>query len=546
MLVLVPAYVAPALGSDPAAVRVQAEVARAVAGSGRYSLRNKGWFESGFDEALATLNYPATGVFDPVAGATVADLLKVDVVALTDLVLDGRGTSELVTVRLVEARSGTLLAFWSAHGPRGDEAGTLSTLAGWLASGSPPEPRDPEPRADPKGTWDRSWSLAPVLGALPAQWKALAQEARAAGAFDEALRLVDLVIDRTRGTDKGWTLAGENLRKQLIHEAQLAREDREARSLVAALATEPGTASEDEVHLARFLARVRGLGPLTGAARSVDVETAFKTRFGQELPVLLARPALVFVEGGTLTMGSETGEADEKPVHQVKVGPLLAGVTEVTQELYASVTGSRPSLFAQGPNAAHQPVERVTWYDAVEFCNTLSSRDGLSPVYTITKRTPAQGFPIQGAEVTQDRTRNGYRLPTEAEWEWLARGGLGSHNTLLAGGNDPSQVAWTDGTTGGPSPVGTKEPNELGLYDLSGNVWEWCWDWYGRYLPGPQTDPEGPAQGILRVGRGGSWHAAAWNARVTGRSYDSPASRANVVGFRLVRSLPNLSQVPRD
>ena len=94
--------------------------------------------------------------------------------------------------------------------------------------------------------------------------------------------------------------------------------------------------------------------------------------------------------------------------------------------------------------------------------------------------------------------------------------------------------------------MGTKLPNELGLYDLSGNVWEWCWDWYGRYLPGPQTDPEGPAQGILRVGRGGSWHAAAWNARVTGRSYDSPASRANVVGFRLVRSLPNLSQVPRD
>jgi formylglycine-generating enzyme required for sulfatase activity len=533
VVVLAPPYVTPALAGSPDLARLRDSASRAVSAPGRFSLRTKGWFEQGFDEALARLSYPHTALFDPAEGAVLAPLLKVDAVGLTDLVLDGKGTTELVTFRVVDARTGDLLALWSGTGP------VIGTLA-------PPEVRDPGPRPDPRGNWELWWTLAPVLPAPVQGWKDRAEEARGAGAFDEALRLVDLVIDRTRDGGKDWALARENLRKQLAREAQQAREDRAARGLVAALATNPGTPSEDEVRLARFLARIRALGPLAAAASSPDVETAFRTRFGRDLASQLARPPMVVVEGGTLTMGSDAGEADERPVHEATVGPLLAGVTEVTQDLYASVTGSRPSLFTQGPDAGRRPVERVTWYDAVEFCNALSARDGLAPVYTITKRSPAQGYPIQLADVAQDRTKNGYRLPTEAEWEWLARGGVLSRNTLLAGGDDPAAVAWTDGTTGGPAVVAAKGPNELGLYDLSGNVWEWCWDWYGKYVPGAQNDPEGPAQGILRVGRGGSWHAAAWNARVSGRSYDSPGSRASVIGFRLVRSLANLSQVPAD
>jgi len=200
------------------------------------------------------------------------------------------------------------------------------------------------------------------------------------------------------------------------------------------------------------------------------------------------------------------------------------------------VTGTNPSLFTPAADAPRRPVERVTWFDAVEFCNLLSLRDGYDPVYTLKGRNPAKGFPIRSAEVTQDRSKNGYRLPTEAEWEWAARGGLASQNLVLAGGGDPALVAWVGGTDAGPGPVAEKAPNELGLYDLSGNVWEWCWDWYGPYR-GLGSDPEGAATGVMKVGRGGSWHAAPWMARVSARSFDTPGSRSNNLGFRVVRSL---------
>ena len=214
---------------------------------------------------------------------------------------------------------------------------------------------------------------------------------------------------------------------------------------------------------------------------------------------------------------------------------------EVTQAQYWKVVGSNPSLFTQPADASTRPVERATWFDAVEFCNTLSVLDGLEPVYDLQNRKPATGHPIKGAEVTTVLTKNGYRLPSEAEWEWAARGGVAGNHTLFAGSNDPGLVAWTEGADEGPKPVATRAPNELGLFDLSGNVWEWCGDWYEKYGVGPAVDPQGPPEGSLKVGRGGSWHAAPWNARVTTRSFDSPGSWGNNIGFRVVRSLGSIS-----
>jgi len=283
------------------------------------------------------------------------------------------------------------------------------------------------------------------------------------------------------------------------------------------------------------LERAHAAGDFTEALRLTDLLASLPLTVPQSKALAglvreLRDGALVLVPGGTYRRGSTDGNSDEKPVHQVTVPPFAMARYEVTQDLYQAVTGTNPSLFQQLSQAGARPVERVSWLQAVEFCNKLSARDGFSPVYTVGK-----------SRVTQDLTRSGYRLPTEAEWEWAARGGQNSRELLFAGGNNPGVFAWTD-RKDGPQPVGGLAPNRLGIYDLSGNVWEWCWDWYGKYDAAPQTAPVGPDTGVLKVGRGGSWRAAAWNARVTSRSFDNPAARANILGFRVVRSAPVIPQ----
>jgi len=177
----------------------------------------------------------------------------------------------------------------------------------------------------------------------------------------------------------------------------------------------------------------------------------------------------VFVEGGTFQMGSNDGDSDEKPVHSVTVSSFYVGKFEVTQKEYQNVMGKNPSYF-KGEN---NPVENVTWYDAVKYCNKRSEKEGRTPSYN-----------INGNNVTCDFSANGYRLPTEAEWEYAARGGNKSQNYKYSGSNKIGDVAWYDSNSGlRTHPVGQKAPNELGIYDMTGNVWEWCWDWYdGNYL----------------------------------------------------------------
>jgi formylglycine-generating enzyme required for sulfatase activity len=195
------------------------------------------------------------------------------------------------------------------------------------------------------------------------------------------------------------------------------------------------------------------------------------------------------------------------------------GKYEVTQKEYQAVMGTNPSSF----NGGTLPVERVSWYDAVNYCNALSKKEGLTPAYT-----------VNGTNVTWFRGANGYRLPTEAEWEYACRAGT---TTPYSSGSSVDAAGWYGNNSGSVTqPVGQKQANAWGLYDMHGNVWEWCWDWYGNYSSGSQTDPTGAASGSFRVLRGGGWDGLASYLRSAFRDGHNPSSQFSNYGFRLVRS----------
>lgn len=216
---------------------------------------------------------------------------------------------------------------------------------------------------------------------------------------------------------------------------------------------------------------------------------------------------MIAVEGDTFQMGVDA-VYDEKPVHSVTLSSYHIGETEVTQALWQAVMGSNPSHF-KGDNL---PVECVSWDDCQAFISRLNQLTG----------------------------RN-FRLPTEAEWEYAARGGNKSRGTQYSGSNDVNDVAWFEGNSKGKGwlsskthPVATKAPNELGIYDMSGNVYEWCSDWYGKYSSGAQTNPTGPTSGSNRVYRGGCWFSYAGYCRVANRDSLAPGYRVSYLSLRLV------------
>ena len=221
---------------------------------------------------------------------------------------------------------------------------------------------------------------------------------------------------------------------------------------------------------------------------------------------------MVQVEGGTFEMGatpeqdSQVAWADEYPTHQVTLSTFSIGETEVTQALWLAVMDTLPCRFKNDPML---PVESVSWNDCQEFISRLNTLTGMS-----------------------------FRLPTEAEWEYAARGGNRSNRYQYSGSNDINAVAWWGNEKGGNSAYGTnrvaqKLPNELGIYDMSGNVWEWCQDWYRNYAATPQTDPTGPLSGQYRIYRGGSWNNDAKFCRVSFRYNNKPDAKLTSVGFRL-------------
>ncbi len=234
---------------------------------------------------------------------------------------------------------------------------------------------------------------------------------------------------------------------------------------------------------------------------------------------------LIFVKGGTFQMGSNNGNDNEKPVHSVTISDFYIGKYEVTQKEWKEIMGNNPSKWKDDD----LPVERVSWYDAVEFCNKKSDKEGLTRCYTGSGKNTKCNF-----------SANGYRLPTEAEWEYAARGGVKTQNTAshkYSGSNNIDEVAWYSSNSNSKThSVGTKQANELGIYDMSGNVWELCNDWYDKkyYSKSPRNNPQGASSGKYRVLRGGCWLNGDHDCRNANRHVEGPGSRHYAGGgFRI-------------
>ena len=259
-----------------------------------------------------------------------------------------------------------------------------------------------------------------------------------------------------------------------------------------------------------------GCGQQTGETQSTSSQV-IKTPCGLDM---------VSIAAGQFTMGANEGPIDAKPAHPIKVDGFLMDQHEVTQEVYERVLGKNPSR-RKGPQ---KPVEQVTWTAAVKFCNARSMLEGLSPCYN--PNTWACDF-----------SASGYRLPTEAEWEYACRAGSSARYYFGENAEELKSFAWFEGNSlSNPHPVGQRKPNAWGLYDMAGNVWEWCNDFYDvkYYRTSPGDNPRGPPQGEKRVLRGGAWSASADNCTAWTRNCDE-AGLTDVCltmdsnGFRCVR-----------
>jgi formylglycine-generating enzyme required for sulfatase activity len=303
------------------------------------------------------------------------------------------------------------------------------------------------------------------------------------------------------------------------------------RPLIRRNATDVRSGHDFHDHLARLVRGLQRLLSLGGDARESTRHDIGRETNSPQLITNSLGMQLRLIPGGEFLMGS--AESDERtlerevPQHRVHISkPLYVGVFPVTQEEYEEVCGSNPSGF---PGEERRPVESISWFDAVAFCNALSAREGLDVCYD-----------VEGDHVSFG-PGSGYRLPTEAEWEYACRSGTttqrhcGDAQDVLAG----SAWYW-DNSAGRPHPVGQKNPNEWGLFDMLGNIWEWCWDWadWNYYRESPVDDPLGPSIGSNRIYRGGGWLSFAWYCRSASRGQGVPSQRYNFLGFRVVRALP--------
>jgi formylglycine-generating enzyme required for sulfatase activity len=277
------------------------------------------------------------------------------------------------------------------------------------------------------------------------------------------------------------------------------------------------------------------------AARQWSSQVTLLAGEAQTMTVTLhATIPMVLIAPGTFRAGSppdEQGRQDDETQHPVTLTrPFWVATTEVNQALFAAVTGTNPSRWPD----PDRPVENVTWFDCIQFCNQLSEQHGLQPAYVVTDQK----------SVEWDRAADGYRLPTEAEWEYASRAGTSS---IYCFGDDPARLylyanycdmscshTWrdTEHSDGfiNTAPVASFEPNAWGLYDMHGNVWEWCWDWYVPFGEERLVDPSGPLEGRFKAERGGCWQVGPEMCRQAYRYYAGPDEKRTYLGMRVVRS----------
>lgn len=323
--------------------------------------------------------------------------------------------------------------------------------------------------------------------------------------------------------------------------------EKEVSGLYGTTYTRPKAPTSADYNFSKWLDSDGSVAPTTFGAENKTFVASWKLKGegGDEIP-----EGFVLVEGTTIT-----GEESWIPSSNVFVSgrsltipDLIVSDHEVTRGEYKAVMGSDPSTASandkdgnelEGDAVLNNPVNYVNWYDALVYCNKLSMLENLTPCYSIDGSTDPDDWgevPTSSNSTWNAATCNyeaeGYRLPTEAEWEWLARGG---ENYEYAGSDNVDDVAWYTSNTNdtGTREVKTKAPNGYGLYDMSGNVYEWCWDWYGSISDSSAAD--GASSGSLRVLRGGSWFHYDYYCRVAFRNYGSPNFRSSLCGLRVVR-----------
>lgn len=322
-----------------------------------------------------------------------------------------------------------------------------------------------------------------------------------------------------------------------------------------------------------------GIPAAGSGTRSVTVGVAQAGSYYRVVAMLANPSGMALIPAGIFVMGNATnvfpagdGGTGELPQHAVHVSAFYLDLYEVTKSLWDEVrmwaTNQGYAMAIGDGKATHHPVHSVNWYDAVKWCNARSEREGLTPVYYTNAFLMSVYKTGETTNLIVNGSADGYRLPTEAEWEKAARGGVA--NTRFPWTGYTNKISWSKANyignsalyaydlSGGilgvaayhplfdaggepcTSPVGHFAPNGYGLHDMAGNVWEWCWDWYlGTYYPeSPPNDPRGPAGGSTRVLRGGSWNNRAIQSRVSHRHNSSPINEFTDVGFRCARSVP--------
>lgn len=269
--------------------------------------------------------------------------------------------------------------------------------------------------------------------------------------------------------------------------------------------------------------------------------------FAEIVNMQIVDSTMVFVQGGTFEMGSSDGDTDELPVHSVTLGDFFIGKYEITQSEWAEYMPTRAYNYGRGDN---YPVYDVSYYDILIYCNKRSNAEGITPCYNIGGSIDPDDWGAIPQEIDSiwdavecNWAANGYRMPTEAEWEYAARGGIYWNDHYQYSGNDSiDYVAWYLGNFNDPTygckQVGTKLPNQLGIYDMTGNVWERVWDWYSNtyYSTSPEDNPHGPESGSVTICRGGCWEIDALYCRNANRARGDTWGISYRVGFRIARS----------